>query len=324
MRAFHVISSQPIKEGRHLSALESKFDAKAKATDKCLHFPDYTILLAIVSALQWKKTNGNIRLYADSTVANEFQKLGILEIWDDYNTDVLNAIDWNYINSTVFWPSGKFFAYLNEPAPCVAIDIDMIVWKNLKDFYQENNLLFTHWESVEHSYWYCDKDDLKCPPTYKFKKEWGWRTAAANTSLIYFGSSEFKDYYTAEALRYISKNSLGLVSKKAETPELLFAEQRLLLMCAKEKGIKFRPFLDTVWSPSLSYFTKHDQSYGRWDFPKIDNQSLFTHAWFYKRHIEDHQDKKTTYCKQLVSSIKNEFPKTFKALREHYYISKYV
>lgn len=324
MYAFHVFSTKPIIEGRHISALETKFDINSYFISNNLDFPDYSILLALLLALKWKQLNGRIKLYTDSLAASIFHELGILSIWNDYDTEVLDKINWTSINPTLFWPAVKFFAYLNEKSPCVYIDLDLIIWKNIHEICHKKDVLFTHQESVKDSYWYCQKEYLRRPEGYEFKKEWSWEIPAANTSLIYFGDSSFKDYYSQEALRYITNNSVDILATKSETPESLFAEQRLLTMCAKEMSLKALPFIDATWSPIRSRFIKHDKKLGVWNFHKIENQPLITHAWFYKRLLESNVTAHDMYCRSLVKIILDEFPDIIKSLKNAKFIEKYT
>lgn len=270
--------------------------------------PDYDILLTILSVLKWQQLNGPIRLYGDSRTVSFFADLGILELWDDYNTEVLDRIDGNSINPTLFWAAGKMFAYLNEPSPCVSLDTDMIVWRNLDRFYPGFDLRFTHWESVQISEWYCRRKDLKRPPGYRFKRAWHWGdTMAANAAIIYFGHQGLKDYYARESIRYMTNNSLGPVFSDDVRPELLFAEQRLLPMCAREMNLVALPFLEAIWSPKRLWFTKHDEKFGEWIFFRLNNP-LFTHAWLYKRYIKDNLEARREYCRDLVKALMFEFP----------------
>ncbi len=286
-----------------------KFKTSGGADKAYFQLPDYDLLLTILSILKWRQLNGPIRLYGDSVVISLFAELGILELWDDYNTEVLDSIDGSSINPSLFWAAGKFFAYLNEKTPCVSLDTDMVVWRNLNRFYAGFDLRFTHWEAVKGLIWYCRRKNLKRPPSYSFKRAWNWgQTMAANAAIVYFGHQAFKDYYAREAIRYMTNNSLGLTFSDDVRPELLFAEQRLLTMCAREMNLVAQPFLRAIWSPERLWFTKHDERFSEWIFFQLNNQPLFTHAWLYKRYIKDNLEARRNYCRDLVRAIMFEFP----------------
>jgi hypothetical protein len=301
--------SAPLLRGKHRSGIQGKFSPSVQRSATRFELPDYDILITILSILKWQQLNGTIKLYGDSVSVSQYAALGMLELWDEYDTVILDGIDCETINPTLFWSAGKFFAILNEAAPCVSMDTDMVVWQPLDDLCAGFDLRFTHWEAVEQSSWYGRRKDLSRPPGYRFKRAWNWgRTMAANTSLVYFGDQQLKDYYATEALRYMQHNSTGVTFLQAETPEILFAEQRLLPLCAEEKNAAFQPFLDATWSARRSYFTKHDERHGEWLFFSIREQPLFTHVWFYKRYIEGNESVRQEYCRELVRAILDEFP----------------
>ena len=45
--------------------------------------PDYEILVMIISALNWRKYNGNITLYADDYALEYLEELKLLNLWND-------------------------------------------------------------------------------------------------------------------------------------------------------------------------------------------------------------------------------------------------
>jgi hypothetical protein len=140
---------------------------------------------------------------------------------------------------------------------------------------------------------------------------------------MYFRDGSFKNYYTDQAFRYIRKNQIGNFSLESEVPEMIFAEQRLLSMCCDEKGIIASPIINAVWSPRRSWFLKHDERYGEWRFFEPYNQSPITHAWIYKRHVENDLDARQKYCKKLASRI-SEFPERIGLLKSIECIAQYL
>lgn len=142
-----------------------------------------------------------------------------------------------------------------------------------------------------------------------FRRVWRWDTElAANTAIIYFGNQSFKDMYTAESIRYMRHNSSGVRFTNFATPEVLFAEQRLLLLCLHAHGGVAAPFLDAVWKPKQGQFVRHDPAHGPWAFAALDPSQIFTHAWIHKWHLCDNEATRTDYCRSLSSILAAEFP----------------
>jgi hypothetical protein len=306
MRAFHVMWSRPILDSKMRGLNNVKM---TRYSNPHTFFRDYEILLLILSILKWKQKNGVIKLYADKLSAQQFRSNNLFDLWSESDTDLLENIDPNLINASFFWSTGRFYAYLNEPAPVVSLDMDMIVWADLTQLYQNFDLRFTHWEITKHSQWYPYRRELKRPVGYHFKQSWNWKeTMAANTSIVYFGNDTLKNYYATEALNFIKNNSLTDSPSFIVTPEILFAEQRLLGMIARETDANIKPFLDAVWDPRKSDFVTHDKEYGRWFFDYIEPQPMFTHTWVAKDEYNERIDKRTQYCRRLVRAILREFP----------------
>lgn len=304
MEAFQVLWSKPLIKGRHISALPSRFGSQSPGL---FCFPDYCVLLAICSIFAWKSHGGGIKLYTDRAFAEKLHRAGILALWESYDVDVLESIKPSDINPNIFWNAGKLTALLAQRGPCICFDTDLIIWQGLQEDLADADVAFTHWESAQPSYWYCRRRDLHRPLGYRFRKAWNWSSGlAANTSIMYFKDDSFKNYYAEQSIRYIRGNQIGSVTRKSEMPEMLFAEQRLLSMCCEEKGIHAKAIIDAVWSPKRSWFTKHDERYGEWLFFDLSNNTPITHAWVYKRHIENDLQAREAYCKKLASRIVSE------------------
>lgn len=318
--------SAPSVQGKHRSSLEEKFKAPASHDDEHYSLPDYDILLTILSVLKWKQLNGTIKLYGDSRAVSYYAQLGMLELWDAYNTEALDGIDCDEINPSLFWSAGKFFALLNEPSPSVYLDLDMVIWRNLEKFHDgDADARCTHWEAVDDSSWYCRIENLRRAPDYEFKRGLDMDyPLAANTSIIYFKNEALKNYYASEALRFMRNNCRGMTFPNAATPEMLFAEQRLLPLCAKETDSLLLPYIDVVWSASRSCFEPPNLELNVWRFYSIRNQPLLTHTWHYKRHIEVEPTVRRQYCLDLVNAILEEFPQQFGLLQNIDFLRKYL
>lgn len=289
-------------------------------------FPDYYLLTIILSVLQWKRLHqGSIKIYSDLKITSYLYKFNLLDLWDEYDVETLTNIDKN-IDYSCFYSAGKFFAFLKEPAPCITVDVDLILWKSLDSFISRIEVGFTHWEDTyPPSYWYCPKEKLKAPRDYKFKEIWNWNLMAANTSLVYFQDDKLKNYYSSEVIRYMADNYVGGEFNIIK-PELLFIEQRLLPMCIYEMGLmnKTKPFIDAIWSPTAGCFTKDDREIGRWRYYKITEQSFMTHLWIAKGRIEKNRRYRNYYCYQLINYILSIRPElesnlaNIDCLKEHF------
>lgn len=305
MRAIQVLWSMP----------RASFMSERQEQDESFRLRDFDILLMVLSAAKWRQLNGTVRLYTDDRALRAIEDVGLVSLWDDVDNTLLNRADTASINPRMFWCAGRLLALQQEECPCVFLDLDMIVWRDLREFYHDVDVRFTHWESVQPSYWYCRRKDLRTPSGYRFRRAWDWSVPAANMAIFYVANGDFKNYYVGEALRFMKNNSVAVEVAAPDTPELLFADQRLLTLCAREMRVTADPFLRAVWSPKRSAFVRHDPLHGPWRFDIVAEQPLFTHLWFSKLDLLEDPLARAAYCQELASAITAHFPAYAGALR---------
>jgi len=243
---------------------------------------DYDLLTAIISALEWRKHNGKIKMITDTVGAEYYRKLGLEHIWDMGITASLDAIDSKAIFPLSFWAAGKIFALEQQPAPCVMIDTDFIVWKPIAANISDEKLAVVHREDLSDEI-YPEKTFFNMDESYRFPQEWDWTVLPCNTALLYIADDKFKEYYTSQSIRFM----LNLRETKNITAEMVFAEQRLLAMCAAARGIKIKTLLD---------------------IENIKTQDDFTHIWGLKRELQKNPEKRREFCINCVKRIIYDFP----------------
>ncbi|MEI7995412.1 MAG: hypothetical protein WCH01_10975 [Methylococcaceae bacterium] len=298
MKAFQVLWTPPLYN-RSLGGLPLQGTVGSRDD----YFPDYYLTTMIMSVLQWKRNHQDpITLYGDSTVINYFSTYKLLELWDGFDYETLNAVD-KRINPSCFYSAGKFFAYLKESAPCVIVDLDLILWNPL-DFGDRNKVLFTHWESVlPPTRWYCPPDELQASKHFKFDSAWDLSINASNTSIVFFPDEHIKNLYAETAISFMIDNPAP--GDYNVTPELLYVEQRLLpMMVCSERGAEgISPILQTTWTPAEEKFTQHDPRIGEWKYFSLDKSMPFTHLWIAKKQIERDEAYRRYMCRKLLLDI---------------------
>ena len=332
-RVFQVLWTPPLFQrtwGGH------KIDVPTGGVDEM--FSDYYLLTMILSVLQWRHLNGGqVKLYGDRKVIDYLGRYNLLSLWDEYDGEMFDGIE-RHIDPSCFYSAGKFYAYLEEPAPCVQLDLDLVVWRKLEDIQNLKTVIptvpgtssgtvdmppgndvsdpgiavgFTHWEDTQPaSYWYDAPGRLTTPPGYRFGENWDWSLKAANTSLVYFADDKVKTHYAEEVIRFMHNNWVGGEFHLIK-PELLFVEQRLLPMIAHACGFEnsTRPFIDTTWNCVEGRFTHHDPRFGEWKYYDLDDQPAITHLWIAKQHVEKNDRFRDYYCFRLLDRILSLRPK---------------
>ena len=169
-------------------------------------------------------------------------------------------------------------------APCVMLDTDLICWKNIDALLDGADAAAIHREDIVPSI-YPDKSAFSRSRGFDFD-EFDWTVQPLNTALCYFGSDEFRRYYTDTAIRFMR----SAPQADDTLTYMVFAEQRLLAMCAEKKGIRIRALSDL---PSL--FGGGQGGY-------------FTHIWGFKQQMREDPALYEDFCRRCAARLRRDFP----------------
>lgn len=236
----------------------------------------FELLTTMLSALKWKEKNGKIKLYADKTALSFYDDIKLLSVYDEAEELFVDED----INADMFWAAGKIYALANENAPVAMIDNDFIVWDTVSDI---GDCTVIHFEDISPEI-YPEKSYFKMKDGYKWNN-YDWSLKACNTAFTVINSQELIKLYTDEAIRFM-KNAESVTEP---LKYMVFSEQRLLNMCAKELGIRVLAF------SSLD------------ELRKIGG-GRFTHIWGEKQRMRDNEEQRNEFCKKCVSRIDSDFP----------------
>ncbi len=92
-----------------------------------LNRDDYKNMVLLLSVLKWKQFNGPAILYTDNTGFEYYNSLGILDTWDEVNTEVLENIDTDKFSPSIFWAFAKLLTTKIESRSSVQIDTDLLI-----------------------------------------------------------------------------------------------------------------------------------------------------------------------------------------------------
>lgn len=252
-----------------------------RCPDRPYAMTDFDLLTTVLSALVWRRENGSIRMITDDTGAQYYRSLGLTDLWDGgiftYLNDIPSAID-----PCTFWAAGKLYALAATPAPCVMLDTDFIVWHSLSEHWNRP-LAVIHREAL-HPAIYPAPSAFVLAPSYHFPTNWNWREPACNTALTYFGNDTLRKTYVEQAMDFMQA-----ARGRDDLIYMVFAEQRLLAMCAQACGV-----------PIHAFSTEQDLSQG--------NQRDFTHIWGFKQAMQEQPVLRELFCKKCAARIRKDFP----------------
>ena len=248
----------------------------------------FELLTTALSALCWRQHNGSIAMICDQQAAQYYQALGLSFLWDSGVHPILDAIP-NDINPIAFWAAGKLFALSAVSAPCVMIDTDFIVWQPLAHLLNDCDVAAIHQEELSPNIY---------PEQAAFSKARGfdfslfdWTVRPLNTALAFFGEDAFRRFYTDTAISFMR------AAPEADDvlTYMVFAEQRLLAMCAQLQKVRVKAL---------------DDLSGLFDA----GQQYFTHVWGFKQQMRDSPPLYTDFCRRCAARLRRDFPQAAQAL----------
>ena len=252
---------------------------------------NFEILTTILSALTWRRYNGSIKLYTDSVALEVYDTFKLLDLWDaGIDTETLDHVIED-INPHIFWASSKLLALRKEPAPIALLDTDLIVWEPIIDILQTVEISILHREQL-YPGTYIAPQFLKIREGYQFDPEWDWEEYPCNTAFVYLADQDFKEYYTSCAIDFMTGNH---ELPKELVTQMVFAEQRMLAMCAKKQMFPIHHFLED---------------------PYQRENTIFTHIWGGKSIARAHDSQNTLLCTALLNKIEKLFPDYYDKIEE--------
>lgn len=256
---------------------------------------DFEILTTILSALKWREKNGSIKMITDSRGAEYYKSRGMCSIWNDIET-ILDEVP-DCIDPCMFWAGGKLFALSKSTAPLAVLDTDFIVWDKIA-FNNLGDIAVIHDEDIYPDV-YPDREHFKMKNGYKFDPALDWSVRPVNAAFYVISNNELLKCYTSEALRFMENAGQG-----DNLTYMVFAEQRLLSMCAKKLGI------DIYVISNLERLFR-------------DGERYFTHTWGMKQQMRDMPELRTDFCLRCINRIMREFPEYAEMLSGIDELSKY-
>ena len=236
---------------------------------------DFDLYCTTFSALQWRKNGGKITMCCDSAFAEYYRRIGFEDIWDNINVCVPDDLEG--VDPLMFWAGGKLFALRAVSAPVVMIDTDFIAWRN-PEFGAE--LIAAHREDIS---------DGIYPPLSFFNTrghilpDFSEEVLPLNTAFLYVPDNDFKEFYTSQAIAFMK----SAVKCDDYLKYMVFAEQRIVAMCAEYTGTPVKTLLDkeVLFRP----------------------QSDFTHLWGAKQAMRDHPELREDFLAKCRARLLGDF-----------------
>ena len=256
---------------------------------------DFEVLTTVLSALKWQEKNGSIKMITDTVGAQYYRRNGFEELWDG---GIHIALDEIKENAYMFWAAGKIHALKNEEVPLAVLDTDFIVWEEIL-FDSLPDLTVIHDEELYRDV-YPDVNAFRMKGAYRFDPSWDWKIKALNTAFYVIKSRELLDLYTREAIYFMENAEI----QDDPLRYMVFAEQRLLPMCAAKIGCEIDTF------STLERLFKHGEGW-------------FTHIWGMKQQMRENAELRDAFCRRCAERIWRDFQDWGEKLKKSGQLSRY-
>ena len=249
----------------------------------------FEIAAMSLSAILWRRFNGEICLYTDDRFFKYISNNGLSNLWDSIDHSLFQSLP-STIDWSIFWAGAKLFALRNEKAPIVMLDTDLFVWQDLRALFHNHQLITLHREDLFDCY--LPKNELAVAEGYTYPEGLDWSIQPCNTAFAYFAGDEFKDLYVREAIRFMKGNTLKTNDGNAR---MIFAEQRMLAMLAHREGLNIETIIGD---------------------PFADNNKVFTHLWGSKIIARSNPIQRDRLEEAILKKISTLAPQVFCLLSE--------
>lgn len=262
--------------------------------------PEHDIIMQIASITSARiKTGLPIKLITDNIGKAYYEKIGILDLFDEVDTNTLESINDEYdINPAQFWTSGKIISICKETPPFIFMDLDLILKSQLEDWIFNYDVVHTHWE-LSRGYLYIEKHMVDCFNLNlpKFDE----RMLIPNTSFLFVNNKTVLENYLEQHLE--------IVTRKFDVVHdwlWLMSDQHILGYTIRDLNVKVTSFFDKTYVQFPDIVEDRPGYLPEWiHIPqKHEEKPLeFEHVWLDKSKIIHNPGFKTLKINEWVDII---------------------
>jgi hypothetical protein len=246
------------------------------------------------SILSWKYfyPEHTTNLYCDTHSKTIIENMGIIDLWDNVNIEILNKKQYNF-NQSAFWASSKLKVINEVSAPFVIIDLDLFIkQKFIPDEYWQQEVIGNFMEITTNHYL----------EPYKIKKymnlpNYDWDDKAINVAFLYINNEKLRAEYAKTALEWMTI----MTDKGGEINGLnmVFCEQKLLWQLIKHHNLSHK----FLFNETLICWKDQWEENRLGIYSKKDEYKYATHFGPGKRNSLDSNYGYYDECKQNILEV---------------------
>ncbi len=296
-------------------------DGSLRAKVGSYELPAHELITQVTSIAAARRFYGKVKLYTDAVGARYYERLGMLDLYDDVDVDTLQRVSVRDYNPRIHFTAGKMVVMGAEPTPFVMLDTDFFLERKPPARVHTGRVFgFAHWERNT-PYFYGRKRTL--PGLGALAREpWRWRRLVTNTAFAYFGDRAHRDAFVEKALRFLYRND-GRAPGLCEPGRALFAEQLISAHEADRLGVPLVPLVDAVFEQRTARFVTRGRPERRLPKTILADRGHFHHTWFYKARIKE-DGQLEEYTRSLMLNLTLEWPSYAERVRSWKPLAPYV
>jgi hypothetical protein len=285
MKVIFVNWTKPFFERKNFAGYKKYSTFEYNGDDYFL--PDYEIIMQMAAITSAKvRTGFPIKLVTDEIGKKYYEKVGLLELFDEVDTNTLETLNDEYdVNPAQFWTSGKIVSICKEEPPFLFMDLDLIIQDDFPKWVFDYDVVHTHWElprSFLHIEQYMIDGMGLNIPTFDS------RMLIPNTSFLFINNSDVLEEYL--------KLHLEIVTRKYEqVPDWLWlmSDQNILGYTMRSLNSKVTTFHNKTHVQFYDGMVDGVGYLPQWiDIPQTHNEKpvAFDHIWLDKSVVNNNEE----------------------------------
>lgn len=252
----------------------------ARRTGAEFSIEKFNLYCEVISALQWRKMNGDIFMITDRTAGAFYRKCGIEKVWNGISESIPQDIEG--IDPLMFWAAGKLIALRDIPDNAALVDEDLVIWKTLA--LSDTAVTVAHREYLSPEIY--PDPSLFGVSGFPLLDRLDKSVLPCNTAFLYIPDASFRVFYASQAIAFMKAASVNRCDDRL--CRMVFAEQRLLAMLC---GLTDTP-IETLMDMNRLFVAQDD----------------YTHLWGAKQAMRDNEDYRNGFVERCRNRIRTDFP----------------
>jgi hypothetical protein len=229
--------------------------------------------------------------------------MGILDLWDNINTEVLDKKQYKF-NKEAFWASAKLKVIKELEAPFIIIDLDLFIKSRfIPEDYWQQDAVGNFMEITTKHY----------PEPYQIRKymelpKFEWDEKAINVAFLYINNESLRKEYSDMALEWMETMTEkgGVINGL----NMVFCEQKLLWELIKKYNLNSK----FLFNQTLICHKDEWIDNGLGIFSHNDQYDYAVHFGPDKRRTEERPDYYRECTQDILETFYKHFPHLSKSL----------